>query len=310
MNALQLLQLEEYYVGRFQSMASPCEILIDTRDGKLAHHLASLAQTEAIRIETKFSRYRNDNIVFRINHSEGKKVQVDEETAHLLDYADECYRLSGGLFDVTSGILRKVWKFDGSDNIPSFDQVNKLLNNIGWNKLKWEAPFITVPKNMEIDFGGIGKEYAVDRAALLLQQESQVACLVNFGGDLAANRVRASGQAWIVGVESVHGVKSSDANANSIVKEQIASSILELKRGAMATSGDARRYLIKNGKRYSHILNPKTGWPVPDAPRSVTVVADTCTEAGILSTLAMLHGIQAEEFLRQQGVKFWCIRDD
>jgi len=309
MNTLQLLQLEDYYVGRFQSMASPCEVLIDTRDRELANHLALMAQSEAKRIEEKFSRYRTDNIVYAINQSAGKKIEVDAETAHLLDYAQDCYELSEGLFDVTSGVLRKVWKFDGSENVPGLGQVNRLLQNIGWNKVTWRPPYIILPKNMEIDFGGIGKEYAVDKVALLLGQTSETACLVNFGGDLSANRARSNGQPWIVGVESIQGSSHDHAKAGLSSKQAIASTILELKQGAMATSGDARRYLIKNGIRYSHILNPKTGWPVAGSPRSVTVVTDTCTEAGILSTLAMLHGANAEEFLQQQNVKYWCIRD-
>ena len=76
-------------------------------------------------------------------------------------------------------------------------------------------------------------------------------------------------------------------------------------RGGIATSGDARRFLLRDGVRYSHILNPKSGYPVANAPHSVTVIAETCTEAGILSTLAMLNGADAEVFLKQQGVRYW-----
>jgi thiamine biosynthesis lipoprotein len=83
-----------------------------------------------------------------------------------------------------------------------------------------------------------------------------------------------------------------------------------LKVGGLATSGDARRFLQKDGVRYSHILDPKTGWPVPGAPRSVTVAADSCTQAGMLSTLAMLKGAQSESFLKEQGVLFWCNRGE
>jgi thiamine biosynthesis lipoprotein len=83
--------------------------------------------------------------------------------------------------------------------------------------------------------------------------------------------------------------------------------ILHLERGALATSGDSRRFLLQNGVRYGHILNPRTGWPVPDAPRSVTVAASSCTEAGLLSTLALLHGARAIEFLEEQGVRYWLL---
>ena len=84
--------------------------------------------------------------------------------------------------------------------------------------------------------------------------------------------------------------------------------LIDLRQGALATSGDARRFLLHDGVRYGHILNPWTGWPIPDAPHSVTVAADTCTQAGMLSTLAMLQGQGAEAFLKEQGVRNWCRR--
>jgi len=295
----QLQNCEDYWVGRFTAMASPCEVLIDTQDPILAKQLAGIAQQEALRIEHKLSRYRQDNIIHTINTAQGAIVKVDEETAHMLDYAAECYELSDGLFDVTSGVLREVWKFDGSDRIPSPGQVKKVLARIGWNKVHWRSPNIRLRKNMQIDLGGIGKEYSVDRTVILLRDAANVSCLVNFGGDIATTGPRRQGKGWLVGIET------PDAVPNTVTAS---TKVYELQQGALATSGDARRYLLKDGIRYSHILNPRTGWPVQGAPRSVTVIADTCTEAGILATFAMLNGAQAEAFLNQQGVKYWCIR--
>jgi thiamine biosynthesis lipoprotein len=83
--------------------------------------------------------------------------------------------------------------------------------------------------------------------------------------------------------------------------------VLELSSGALATSGDTQRFLFSHGIRYSHILNPHTGWPVPNAPRSVTVAAATCMEAGMLATFSLLQGANAREFLAAQGTKFWCL---
>lgn len=153
-----------------------------------------------------------------------------------------------------------------------------------------------MPAGMEIDLGGIGKEYAVDKAAELLRQASDVSCLVNLGGDLVVTRQPRLRDCWTVGIEST-GAEGS-----------LPASLLKLKVGALATSGDARRYLKKGKRRYGHILDPRTGWPVPNAPRSVTVAADTCTQAGMLSTLAMLEGDGAEAFLAAQGVQYWCDR--
>ena len=84
--------------------------------------------------------------------------------------------------------------------------------------------------------------------------------------------------------------------------------VLDLEHGALATSGDSRRYLLKDGIRYGHILNPLTGWPARDSPRSITVAAGSCTEAGLLSTVALLHGAEAQAYLEEQGVRYWLLK--
>lgn len=302
MTDLILEQTPDYAIARFRAMASPCEILIDTRDASLAHELGAIAQAEALRIEQKFSRYRDDNIIHRINRANGAPVEVDEETAALLDYADTCWRLSDGAFDVTSGILRRAWRFDGSDRVPERAAVEALLPLIGWDKVRWEKPRLTLKTGMEIDLGGIGKEYAVDRSAQLLQAHAPLSVLVNYGGDLVTTGPRKNGSGWTVGIENPDSVTDARVAAKS------ARTTFELVRGGLATSGDTRRYALKDGKRYGHILDPRTGWPVTGAPRSVTVIAGSCTEAGILATLAMLRGAGAEQFLTEQGVRFWCLR--
>src|SRR5215472_6847650 len=98
--------------AQFKAMASPCETLIDTDDASLGQLVSASVSGEAFRIEQKFSHYRADNIVHAINNADGAAVEVDNETADLLDYAARCYEESGGLFDITSGVLRRVWKFD------------------------------------------------------------------------------------------------------------------------------------------------------------------------------------------------------
>ncbi|MEJ2128325.1 MAG: FAD:protein FMN transferase [Woeseiaceae bacterium] len=287
---------ENYFAGRFDAMASPCEVLVETDDPGEAYEITCLVAAEAWRIEEKFSRYLDGNIISRINRARGKPVEVDEETAQLIDFAEELYDLSKGTFDITSGVLRRVWRFDGSDNLPARNAVKETMKLVGWKKARWETPRLTLQPGMEIDLGGIGKEYAVDRCANVAKDFSSAACLINFGGDLAATRQPDKRDGWKVGVESVS--QTGRAGERLII----------LKAGALATSGDARRFLLRDGIRYSHIVDPKTGWPVPEAPRSVTVAADTCTEAGMLSTLAMLKGAQAESFLDAQGVRYWCNR--
>lgn len=282
--------------GSFLAMGSPCEILVDTDDRDHARVLCELAHVEAARIEQKYSRYRDDSVLTMINRSHGSPVSVDEETAQLLGYAGQCHELSQGRFDISSGVLREVWRFDGSDRLPDAASVASTLTRVGWNRVSWHNPVITLPSGMELDFGGIGKEYAVDRCAMLCRQRRDTSLLINFGGDIYISGPRRDGKPWVIGIDDPHATGKPGASA------------LRLHKGAVATSGDARRYLQKDGIRYCHILDPRTGWPVQDAPRSVTVVAQTCLEAGMLATFAMLQGADAEGFLREQGVTHKCIR--
>lgn len=279
--------------GRFAAMACPCEILVDTDDAKQAREWIALAHAEALRIEHAFSRYRSDNVIHQINSAQGQTITVDAELAALLTYADLCFQLSQGLFDISSGVLRRAWCFDGSDRLPEPAQINALLPFVGWDKVEWQSPHLQLPAGMEIDLGGLGKEYAVDRVITLAGNTAPV--LVNFGGDLAANQPQRNGKPWIVAIENPEIQQASALQ-------------LHLKQGAITTSGDSRRFLLRDGIRYSHILNPKTGWPVEKAPRSVTVLANTCLEAGLLSTLAMLQGQGAESFLAAEQIENWVIR--
>ena len=288
-------RVDDYFLGRFTAMASPCELILDTDDRAEAVAATALAAREAERIEHKFSRYRTDNIVHRINHAGGRPVAVDDETAGLIDYAVTCWEMSDGMFDITSGTLRRVWTFDGGSRVPDAAAVRDALARVGWHRAAWRRPLLTLPAGMEIDFGGIGKEYATDRAAASVAHATPSASLVNFGGDLFASGVRRGGRLWSVGVDDPG--RTGEAALYR----------LEFERGGLATSGDARRYVMWNGRRLGHILDPKTGWPVLDAPRSVTVLAGSCIEAGTLSTLACLHGPGARAFLEAQGVRFWIV---
>ncbi len=284
---------DDYWIGRFQAMASPCELFLEIDERETAATLLQDVAAETWRIEAKFSRYRQDNIVHTINNANGNPVEVDNETALLLGFADQCHQLSEGLFDITAGVLRKVWDFRPGARLPDSDKVSACLQQIGWDRVDWQPPLITLPAGMEIDLGGIGKEYAVDKAAQLLSQQTEASFIVNFGGDLFINKPRRNGQAWRIGID--------DPKATG----QKAIGQLDVAQGGVATSGDARRFLLHQGKRYGHILNPKTGWPVEGGPHSVTVVAGTCMEAGMLATFAMLQGAGAKEFLENQQAHYW-----
>lgn len=280
-------------------MASPCEVLVEGDDPALTAALGAALRDEVLRIERKFSRYLDDSVVAAINATaqSGVALEVDAETAGLLDFAAHCHALSHGAFDVTSGVLRRVWRFDGSDRLPEAAAVAALLPLIGWPKVRWQRPRIALGPGMELDFGGFGKEYAADRAVGIARARAPGhSVLVNLGGDLVVSRPHRDGTPWRVGIERPDGAPGTAAAA------------LELNSGALCTSGDARRFLLKDRVRYGHILDPRSGWPVRDAPRSVTVAAPTCTEAGLLATLSMLAGAGAESLLVAANVPHWVIR--
>lgn len=281
--------MEGYFKASFRSMASPCEFLIASGDKALAYSLAEQGLAEVRRIEAKFSRYRAGNMCHAINNANGRSVKIDDECYRLLSFAHTCYELSDGMFDLSSGILRRAWSFDGGDTLPSQGSIDEVLSLVGWPHVSFTERRLSMKPGMEIDFGGIGKEYAVSSVAELFKNRvPQLSVLINLGGDIQVTRARANREPWLVGIEGG------------------SSKVLSVVEGALATSGDTRRYLLKNGKRYSHILNPKTGWPVEGAPPTVTVVAPVCIQAGSLATLAMLSGRGAEAFLKQQDITFYC----
>jgi thiamine biosynthesis lipoprotein len=155
------------------------------------------------------------------------------------------------------------------------------------------SPRLSFRAGGELDFGGIGKEYAVDRVYDLLLAHRSAPFLIDFGGVLRANCAPEDGS-WRVDI----GRPGS---------EKQASLTLDVDRGALVTSGGTRQYLSKGGLHHSANPPPRTVWPTRNGPRSVTVAANSCTKAGLLATLAMLHGERAEEFLEKQGVRHWVL---
>jgi FAD:protein FMN transferase len=277
---------------RFRALGCPCEVLAQ-EPSDAAVVLGQAAAREAWRIERKFSRYRDDSVTAMLHRSHGAPTTVDQETAALIDFASHCHASSEGLFDITSGVLRRVWNFDGSDQVPERSAVERLLPLVGFSKLCWQSPVLQLPEGMELDFGGIGKEYAIDRAFALLLALTDAPFLINFGGDLRASGPPSHGP-WQVGIERP-GVEGQ------------ATMLLDLWTGALATSGDSHRFLVKDGVRYGHVLDPRTGYPVIGAPRSVTVAGASCTEAGMWATMALLNGKEAAAFLEKQGRKHWIV---
>ena len=283
----------------FRAMASDNELQLFAEDEARAREAAAAAIADVARIEAKYSRYRDDSETTRINRAAGgAPVAIDAETAALLSYADRCFSLSAGLFDITSGALRRVWDFRRvPPRLPQAPALESALALVGWSAVEWDARTIRLPRSgMEIDFGGIGKEYAADRVATIAIERGIAHGLVNLGGDVRVIGPRPDGAPWRIGIRHPR-------------KEGVPAAAVMLESGAVATSGDYERYVEIDGRRYCHILNPRTGMPVSHW-QSVSVIAPLCIVAGSCSTIAMLREAEAEAFLREQGFPYVAVAAD
>jgi thiamine biosynthesis lipoprotein len=279
-----------FFHTSFQAMGSPCDIQLFARTSAEAKRVADVVIADVHRLEALYSRYRDDSFLSKINRiaAVGGAITVDSETAGLLNYASICYEQSDGLFDITSGILRQAWRFD-LGRLPDPVQIQSLLDRVGWHKLRWNNPVLefTIP-GMEIDFGGVVKEYAVDRVATLCWEAGIRQGVVNLGGDIKVIGPRADGSPWRIGIRHPRQ------------KDNVMQTIL-LREGALASSGDYERCVEVDGVKYGHVLNPKTGWPVRYLA-AVSVVGDFCVVAGSASTIAMLKEEQGPGWLENLGL--------
>lgn len=261
---------------RFRAMGGPCRLRLETDDDSLAQRAIAEASAEVQRLEQKYSRYLPDSLTSRINAAAGSgaPVSIDGETAGLLGFAQTLWQQSDGLFDLTAGILRRAWNFKRGE-APAQSLLDELLPLIGWQLVQWDQHSIRLPlQGMEIDFGGCVKEYACDSAATVLARHGIARGLVDLAGDMAVVGSGSAVQPWLVGISHPRERGAAIARIN-------------LSGGALASSGDYERCLLIDGRRYGHILNPRTGWPVQGLA-AVSVVASQCLVAGGSATAAML----------------------
>jgi FAD:protein FMN transferase len=287
---LSLYRMSQIFSFSFNALGSANQISLCAPSHSLAEHAYFTALEEVQRIETKYSRYQEHSVLSIINRqAKTTKVKVDAETAQLLNYAAACFTQSAGLFDITSGVLRSIWNFSEA-RIPAPEECEEVCQAIGWQHVVWKEPYIQFARaDTEIDFGGIGKEYAVDRVADLLQKQGSSAGFVNLGGDLRAWGKPPNRDCWYFGIRHPR-------------KEGAIIGSVPITQAALATSGDYQRYFEAEGKRYCHILNPFTGMPVCEL-QSVSVIAPVCTLAGSCSTIVMLFGLErGVAFLREMGL--------
>ncbi|MFT4764484.1 MAG: thiamine biosynthesis lipoprotein [Oleispira sp.] len=282
-----------FHQHNFTAMASPCSFILQGEDAAIQQACIK-AQAEVQRIEQKYSRYLDSSLLQTINKNAGiKSTKIDAETAGLLNYAQLCHQQSDGLFDITSGILRQVWNFK-SNTLPNKKNLKRILPLINWSAVQWDQDQIFLPKkNMEIDFGGFGKEYAADRAAEVFQSLGVQHGLVDLGGDIRVIGDKMDKSGWSIGIRDPQQPKQAITQ-------------ITLHQGAMATSGNYERFMQIDGQHYCHIMKANTGWPA-NYWASVTILAPQCLVAGSLATLTMLAEQKGQQWLEEQEVSFLAI---
>ena len=282
----------------FAAMGSRCQVQLYAPDESSAAAGAQRAIADVRRLDAKYSDYRDDSFVAEINRAAaaGGAIDVDHETATLLDYAASCFEQSDGLFDISCGALRRAWNLERAV-LPEPEAVRSLLDRVGWDKIAWRRPRLAFGvAGMALDFGGLVKEYAADRAAAICAQAGLRHGFVDLGGDIRIVGAHPDGAPWIVGVQ--HPRRPDEVMAN-----------IELDRGAIASSGDYERFVEIAGRRYGHIISPRTGAPAR-ALAAVSVVADECVVAGSATTIAMLMEEQGPAWLADLGLPHVFMDED
>lgn len=233
--------------------------------------------------EQRYSRFRPDSLVSRINAAAGQGwTEVDAEMEQMLELSAAVHFMTQGVLDVTALPLIRLWNFKAATpRIPSDEEIAQARRKVGWSKVQRAPGKVLLPEpGMALDFGGWAKEFAVDAVAQMAREHGIPSVLVDFGHDLRASGLPPGKPAWHIGLEDP---AQPGATWGS----------LGITDAGVASSGDYLRSFTLQGKRYGHILDPRSGWPVANGLRQATVVAATCFQAGLLSTAAFVLGPEA-----------------
>lgn len=271
-------------VLRWSALGTRCEVQYVCEDEYAARAFECEVMNWVAAFEAKYSRFRQDSLVSRINAAAGREwVQVDTEMEMFLDLSGSLHQLTQGVLDVTALPLMRLWDYRSvQPRIPSESEIASAKRLVGFQKIQRRSGQIRLPEaGMALDFGGWGKEYAVDIAAQIARKHGIAKALVDFGHDLFALGAAPGKPAWHIGLEDP--VKPGEACWSSVAARDV----------GVASSGDYIRGFTLNGKRYGHIVDPRTGWPVANGCRQVNVIAKACVQAGALSTAVFILGPEA-----------------
>jgi len=264
----------------FRAMSTLCCVNLHGVSADVARDFQRDVVAWTAQFEARYSRFIPDSLIGRINAAAGEHwVEVDPETERIFALCQELFFFTRRSFDPTSLPLIKLWNWKNQPHvIPAEDTIRAALELVGWNKVHRRAGGIFLPQaGMSIDLGGIGKEYAVDCVMNMAIQRGIQNVMIDFGRDVRVRGHALDKKFWWIGLE--------DPLADGKCWTGVA-----VTDHAVATSGDTQRFFEINGRRYSHIIDPRTGYPANNGCRAVSVIAPSCTIAGLLSTTVFILG--------------------
>lgn len=276
-------------------MGCPAELRLEA-DPSRAATAAAAARAEIERLEARYSHYRDDSLLGQLarDAGSGRWMPLNAEDQALFQLAGHLHRASGGAFDASAGPLLRLWDFRRAE-IPDPAALQAARLCVGWDQLQLEGDRLRLPRaGMRLDFGGLVKEYAADRAAAVCRAHGIQHGLVDLGGDLAVIGAHADGRPWRIGIRDP-------------VATQRAIACIELSRGGLASSGTYARMFEAGGRIHSHLLDARRGEPVGGL-LGVSVIADDCLSAGAVATVALLLGAEAgAAWLEASGLAYLSV---
>jgi FAD:protein FMN transferase len=264
----------------FLAMGTRCRVMFSASSRVAVADFESRVLAWISGFENRYSRFKTDSLISRINNNAGREwVTIDDELKSILALCDWYHWATKGVFDPSALPVMKLWDYRVTRPVvPDDAAVRKALELTGWAKVQRDDNRIFLPiAGMGIDIGGLGKEYAVDRVMDAARDSGVDDILIDFGHDIRVRGAPAEGGPWKIGIEDPFD--PGQCKCGVAVSER-----------AVATSGDYIRNFESDGRRYGHIIDPRTGYPVNNSCRSVSVIAPTCTEAGMIAKTAFIMG--------------------
>ncbi|WP_425583499.1 FAD:protein FMN transferase [Winogradskyella damuponensis] len=289
---------QEPYKRTLKLMGSRFDITVVANDSTQANKYIDTAVAEISRIEKLISSWDENSQTSEINRNAGiKPVKVDAELFNLIERAIGISKLTDGAFDISYASMDKIWKFDGSmTTMPSEKEITASVEKVGYQNIVLDKNKSTIYlklKGMKIGFGAIGKGYAADKAKILLMSKGVTSGIINASGDMNTWGKQTNGEDWKVAI------------TNPMDKNKVFA-LLPITNGSVVTSGNYEKYVNFNGKRYTHIIDPRTGYPSTGII-SVTVFAPKAELADALATSVFVMGKEAGLDRINQLPKIECI---